>query len=213
LLLFAASAQPTYAQPKATTRWQGQIFVLLVPGDSLGTLVWKLDSAAVLAWLDSSITVVAGATADRVGATGYTASILPHNAADTSGNKHVLLWTALDRELPLAHGTTYSALTANVFIRWGVTPYTVHTYSTTWTTVGSGATALTAGDRIVARFYPQVGLLTDKLLKLYRIPAGTAPYNVMFGEQIGLLTIPVAKFPTHVGDAVNITITITYKVQ
>ncbi len=170
--------------------------LLVMPCDTCGP-VWSSDPGL----------------ADRVAHIGYTGSILPHNAADTSGNKHVLLWTALDRELPVAHGSAYSSATFSVAIRWGVSPYTVHTYSTTWTNVSGGAATLAAGDRIVVRFFPKAGLSTDKVAKWYRVPAGTAPFNSMYGQELGTINIPVAKFPPSAGDQVNLIFNFGYKVR
>lgn len=150
---------------------------------------------------------------DRVGQHFYWTSIEPQNAADTASDKHVAYIGQISREWPVPHGTTYSAVVANVFIRGG----TFETESETMVTVGSGSTAIVAGDRLLLRFKPGGGTGVDKRVRVFRIPTatawigGTAGVNKVYGEEIGYFEITAAKFPSS--GAVNVECTLTLKVK
>lgn len=139
----------------------------------------------------------------------YSMSIDPWNRADTSNSKHVLYVSSLDREYPIAHGSSYSGVSANIFIRGGTTK---HRYSATMVTVGSGTTALAAGDVLILRFFPMNVAATDKYLKVYRLPDGQSAFGQSYyGEYIGYFLIPYADFPAS--GTVNLSVTLSYKVQ
>lgn len=129
----------------------------------------------------------------------YWGSISHNTATDTSGGKHIAYVGQLSKEWPITHsgGSVYTGIAGNFYMRGN----SYETHSATMTTVGSGVTALVAGDRIVLRFFP-IGSSFDKYVKVYRIPAGFRPDGfgsggtAVYGEQIGHFLIPAAKFST-----------------
>lgn len=144
----------------------------------------------------------------------YWSSILHNTASDTTSGKLLAWVTSLSKEWAIPHSTTaYTGLAANFYTRGNA----YQTYSVAMTTVGSGVTALTAGDRIVLRFFP-IGSSFDKYVKVYRIPAGFRPDGygsggtAVYGEQIGHFLIPAAKF-TATPTTTNLECTLTLKVR
>jgi hypothetical protein len=143
----------------------------------------------------------------------YWTSILAQTVSDTASDKHVAYCGQISREWPVPHGTTFSAISAALFVRSG----TFATYSANMTTVGSGATAVTQGDRFLMRFFPGGGTGTDKYVKLYRIPStyawmgGTVGVNKRYGEYIGYWLIPAALFPAS--GTVNMECELSMKVK
>jgi hypothetical protein len=152
--------------------------------------------------------------ADRASQFCYWSSINHTNAADTTGDKHVAYVGALSREWPVPHGTVWSAVSANFYLRDGDK---YEGYSATMTAVGSGAGAIAAGDKLVLRFFPGGNTSISKYVKLYRIPAGyhwigTGVANKVYGEYIGHWIIDGAKF-SSTSTATNLEVNLTLKVK
>lgn len=175
---------------------------LINPGTANGQVLQT--NSGVAGW------VADPALPDKVSQFFYSTAIQCQVKSDTSNC--ILSISQLSKEYPIAHGSTYSAVSAHIYLR----TTTLHrSYTTTMVTVGSGSTALAAGDKIILRFWPGNGVSTDKDLSLYRIPEGTnvvgSGSTVIYGENIGYFRIPAAYFPSS--GYVNLDVTLAYKVK
>jgi len=146
----------------------------------------------------------------------YTTSLNPQSTGDTTSSKHVCSISQLDREYPLAQGSTYANMRVAVHVRGGdaVNGYVYNVFASTVTAVGAGLANLTQGDKLLVRFFPATGVLSNKMLKIYRVPSGYSigsGANQIYGQEIANVSIPASNFP--VTGNVNVVVTLSYAVK